>query len=97
MPDVPKHMIYALYDEALSFRNTNTHSVKTYDEFKKFIKDGGFVKCGWDGNNNTENKIKQETNATIRCIPINKKQSPLLKCIYTNNDAKHEVIFAKAY
>jgi len=87
----------SLYDEALSFRNNNTHSVKTYDEFKKIIKVGGFVKCGWDGENDTENKIKHETNATIRCIPINSKQSPTLKCIYTNNDAKYEVIFAKAY
>ena len=60
------------------------------------IQKGGFVKCGWDGDADTEKKIKNETNATIRCIPLNQDISKL-KCIYTNKDAKYEVVFAKAY
>ena len=87
----------SLYKEALKFKNDNTFKVDNYNEFKKVISSGGFVQCGWDGNSKTEYKIKEETNATIRCIPLNQNTSNDLKCIYTNNNAKHEVVFAKAY
>ena len=84
-----------LYNEALNFKNQNTFQTNDYNEFKKIITEGGFVECGWDGNEETETKIKSETNATIRCIPFNQEKK--LKCIYTQNPAKYTVVFAKAY
>ncbi len=84
-----------LYNEALNFKNKNTFQTDDYNEFKKIISDGGFVECGWDGNEETETKIKSETNATIRCIPFDQEKK--LKCIYTQNSAKYTVVFAKAY
>ena len=66
-------------------------------EFKKIIENnGGFVRCGWDGDIKTEEAIKNETKATIRVIPFDEKPKNLV-CIYTGKPAKHEVIFAKAY
>jgi prolyl-tRNA synthetase len=85
-----------LFNQAKEFRNENTHNVKTYDEFKNIINDGGFVRCGWDGDSETELKIKEETKATIRCIPFNEDPKGL-KCVYSGKKAKHEVIYAKAY
>ena len=82
---------------ATSFLNTNINFVKSYDEFKSVINKGGFVKCGWDGNVTTEEVIKKDTNATIRCIPFDQKKLKNQKCIYTNKPAKYEVVFAKAY
>ena len=84
-----------LYNEALNFKNKNTFQTDDYNKFKKIISEGGFVECGWDGNEETETKIKSETNATIRCIPFNQEKK--LKCIYTQNPAKYTVVFAKAY
>ena len=85
-----------LFNQAKEFRNENTHEVKTYDEFKNIINNGGFVRCGWDGDSETELKIKEETKATIRCIPFNEDPKGL-KCVYSGKKAKHEVIYAKAY
>ena len=85
-----------LFNQAKEFRNKNTHDVKTYDEFKNIINNGGFVRCGWDGDSETELKIKEETKATIRCIPFNEDPKGL-KCVYSGKKAKHEVIYAKAY
>tara|TARA_B100000575_G_scaffold171625_1_gene137451 strand:- start:1616 stop:1897 length:282 start_codon:yes stop_codon:yes gene_type:complete len=85
-----------LYDQAKKFRDKNTHNVNSYSEFKKIIKNGGFARCGWDGNEDTELKIKEETKATIRCIPFNENPKNLT-CVLSGKEAKHEVIFAKAY
>ena len=85
-----------LYNQAKVFRDNNTHSVNTYSEFKYIIKNGGFVRCGWDGKQETELKIKEDTKATIRCIPFNENPKDL-KCIFSGNEAMHEVIFAKSY
>ena len=85
-----------LFSQALQFRERNTHVINKYDELKTIIKQGGFVRCGWDGKASTEAKIKEETKATIRCIPLDEKPKDL-KCIYSTSPAKHEVIFAKAY
>ncbi|MEL0269425.1 MAG: proline--tRNA ligase [bacterium] len=85
-----------LYDQAKDFRDNNTHSVNTYSEFKDIIKNGGFVRCGWDGKQETELKIKEDTKATIRCIPFNENPKDLT-CIFSGNKAMHEVIFAKSY
>ena len=85
-----------LITRARDFRDRNTHIVKGYDEFKSIISKGGFVRCGWDGNSETEAKIKQDTKATIRCIPFDEDPEELT-CVLTGQQAKHEVIFAKAY
>ena len=85
-----------LYNQAKDFRDNNTHSVNTYGEFKNIIKNGGFVRCGWDGKQDTELKIKEDTKATIRCIPFNENPKDLT-CIFSGNEAMHEVIFAKSY
>ena len=85
-----------LITQARDFRDKNTHIVKGYDDFKSIINKGGFVRCGWDGNSETEAKIKQDTKATIRCIPFDEDPKELT-CVLTGQKAKHEVIFAKAY
>ena len=85
----------SLYNEALAFKKQNTFKSNDYEEFKKIIEKGGFVECGWDGTEDTESKIKKDTNATIRCIPFEQKNN--LNCIYTQKPAKYSVIFAKAY
>ena len=85
-----------LITQARDFRDKNTHIVKGYDDFKSIINKGGFVRCGWDGNSETEAKIKQDTKATIRCIPFDEDPEELT-CVLTGQQAKHEVIFAKAY
>ena len=86
-----------LFEQALKFREDSTFEVESYDDFKKIIKEtGGFVRCGWDGNKETEQAIKDETKATIRVIPFDENPKDML-CIYSGKPAKHEVIFAKAY
>ena len=85
-----------LFEQALEFRDQNTHSVNDYDSFKKIIKKGGFVRCGWDGEQATEAKVKEQTAATIRCIPFDENPNGL-SCVFTGKPAKHEVIFAKSY
>ena len=83
--------------QSSKFLNSNIHSANSFDEFKTIINSGGFVRCGWDGNEATEKEIKKETNATIRCIPFDQKKSHNLSCIYSKDEAKFQVIFAKAY
>ena len=85
-----------LITQARDFRDKNTHMVKDFDDFKNIISNGGFVRCGWDGSSETEAKIKQDTKATIRCIPFDEDPEGLT-CVLTGQKAKHEVIFAKAY
>jgi prolyl-tRNA synthetase len=86
-----------LFERALAFRASHTTEVNSYDELKTVLETtGGFVLAHWDGTVETELKIKEETKATIRCIPIdgNKEEG---KCIVTGNPSKQRVIFAKAY
>ena len=86
-----------LYDRALSFRENSTIRVDSYDEFKKVLDDkGGFILAHWDGTAETEAKIKEETKATIRVIPLNNPQEEG-KCIYTGKPSHQRVIFARAY
>lgn len=86
-----------LYRKALTFREEKTHKADSYEEFKQLLEEkGGFIFAHWDGTSETELKIKEETKATIRCIPINNKQEEG-KCIYTGNPSTQRVIFAKAY
>ncbi|MDA9986516.1 proline--tRNA ligase [Crocinitomicaceae bacterium] len=86
----------SLLVKAKSFRAENTAEANDYESFKKLINKGGFVSAHWDGTSETENKIKEETQATIRCIPLN--QAPEEgSCIYTGSQSSGRVLFAKAY
>ncbi len=87
-----------LFQKALKHRDENTHSVDTWDEFKEIIKnDGGFVMAHWDGTNETEDRIKTETKATIRSIPLDYEDSEEGICVYSGKPSKGRVVFAKAY
>ncbi len=87
----------SIYDKALTFRKNNTVEVNSYDEFKQVIDGpGGFVSAHWDGTAETEKRIKEETKATIRCIPLNNKEEEGM-CILTGKPSKQRVLFAKAY
>jgi prolyl-tRNA synthetase len=86
-----------LYKKALKFRNENTFKVDTYEDFKRILEEkGGFISAHWDGTAETENKIKEETKATIRYIPMDQAEE-IGKCIYSGKPSKGRVIFAKAY
>jgi len=86
-----------LYDRALAFRENNTFRVDTWDEFKKVLDEkGGFLSAHWDGTPETEEKIKEETKATIRVIPLNNPKETG-KCIYTGRPSTQRVLFARAY
>ena len=85
-----------IYQKALDFRLANTREVNTWEEFKEEIKKPGFLLCHWDGTPETEEKIKAETKATIRCIPFEGDNTPG-KCIYTGKPSAQRVIFAIAY
>ena len=85
-----------IYQKALNFRLENTREVNTWEEFKEEIKKGGFLMCHWDGTPETEEKIKAETKATIRCIPLEGDKTPG-QCIYTGKPSSQRVVFAIAY
>ena len=85
-----------LFQKALSFREDNTFIVDTWDEFKERIEKGGFILAHWDGTAETEQKIKDETKATIRTIPIENLHEEG-KCVYTGKPSKQRVVFARAY
>ena len=85
-----------IYQKALNFRLENTREVNTWEEFKEEIKKPGFLLCHWDGTPETEEKIKAETKATIRCIPLEGDKTPGT-CIYTGKPSSQRVIFAIAY
>ncbi|HMS10231.1 MAG TPA: His/Gly/Thr/Pro-type tRNA ligase C-terminal domain-containing protein, partial [Pyrinomonadaceae bacterium] len=86
----------AIYDRALQFRNANIFPVDSWDEFKEQIEKGGFISAHWDGTEETEAKIKEETKATIRCIPLNSVEEAG-KCVYSGAESAKRVIFARAY
>lgn len=85
-----------LFDTAKKRREEMTSEVESYDEFKKVLNEkGGFIYAHWDGTNETEELIKQETKATIRCIPFDKSGEGV--CMVTGKPSKQKVLFAKAY
>ena len=90
------HIQDNLFRKALTFRDDNTHRVDSYEEFKKKLDEGGFILAHWDGTAETEQKIKEETKATIRCIPLDSKKE-IGKCIKTGNPSERRVVFARAY
>ena len=86
-----------LFNKALSFRNDHITEVNSFEEFKEVIENnGGFVSAHWDGTIETENKIKELTKATIRCIP-NKAKEEVGTCVLTGEKSSRKVLFAKAY
>jgi prolyl-tRNA synthetase len=85
-----------LYQKAIDYSEEMTNKADNWDEFNKLIEKGGFVLAHWDGTPETEEEIKQQTKATIRCIPINNKQEEG-KCILTGKPSSQRVVFAKAY
>ena len=86
-----------LFKKALKFREDHITQVESFDEFQKVLNEkGGFISAHWDGTNETENKIKEKTKATIRCIPNNSSSSKG-KCVYSGKESNQRVLFAKAY
>lgn len=85
-----------IFTKALNMRQSRTKSVDTWDDFKQEIEKGNFVLAHWDGTTETELKIKEETKATIRCIPLD-IQPEEGKCIFTGKPSAHRVLFAKNY
>ncbi|RLD46384.1 MAG: proline--tRNA ligase [Bacteroidetes bacterium] len=87
-----------LFTKALDFRTEHTTEVNSWDEFKKVLENkGGFILAHWDGTNETEDKIKEETKATIRSIPLDYEDSEEGVCVYSGKPSKGRVVFAKAY
>ena len=85
-----------LFQKAIDFRKQNTSIVDDFKEFKKAIKKGGFVSAHWDGTEETEDRIKEYTKATIRCIPNYAKEESGV-CVLTGKPSNKRVLFAKAY
>lgn len=87
-----------IYDKALSFRDANIRKCDSWEEFKVEIQKGGFLLCHWDGTPETEQAIKDETKATIRCIPVDscvcEEEGT---CIYTGKPSHRRVVFAISY
>ncbi|WP_299113168.1 proline--tRNA ligase [uncultured Winogradskyella sp.] len=95
--DLLEEIQESLYSKALTFRNAHITEVNDFDEFKKVLETKtGFISAHWDGTSETEQKIKELTKATIRCIPLNNKKEEG-KCVFTGNPSGQRVLFAKAY
>lgn len=86
-----------IYNKALAFRNENIREANSWDEFVKLLDEkGGFISAHWDGTPETEEKIKEQTKATIRCIPLDNKQEGGA-CILSGKPSTQRVLFARAY
>jgi len=86
-----------MYDKALAYRDAHITTADSWDEFQQVLDTkGGFVSAHWDGTPETEEKIKELTKATIRCIPLNNTLEEG-KCILTGNPSSQRVLFARAY
>ena len=87
----------SLFEKALDYRNSHITKVETFDEFKEVLETkGGFISAHWDGTSETEDKIKELTKATIRCIPLD-AEGENGECVYSQKPSKRRVLFAKAY
>lgn len=97
IPDLLSKIQQEIYKKAKTYQQEHITLVDSYDEFKKVLEEkGGFIAAHWDGSAETEQKIKEETKATIRCIPFDSKTEEG-KCIYSGNSSTKRVLFAKAY
>ena len=85
-----------IFEKARNFRDAHVYECDDYEEFKKKVKDGGFFLCHWDGTAETEARIKEETQATIRCVPFGYEQTPGVDMV-SGKPAKCRVIIARAY
>src|SRR5678816_3563414 len=85
-----------LFERALAFREKNTHEVDDYARFNSMLDEGGFLWCHWCGSDACEERVKNETKATIRCIPTNRKKESG-KCVVCGSTSEGRVIFARAY
>ena len=85
-----------IFTKAFDFRKENTTKVDTYKEFKTTVKKGGFVLAHWDGTAETEDRIKNDTKATIRCLPLEYEEEEGV-CVYSGNPSKRRVLFALSY
>ena len=85
-----------IYRKACDFRSQHIIEVDSYDEFKEKIEEGGFILAHWDGTPETEARIKEETKATIRCIPLDGDTTPGV-CMVTGKPSARRVLFARAY
>ena len=86
-----------LFKRALNYRTENTFNVSSYNEFKEILSQhGGFISAHWDGTKEVEAKIKKETKATLRCLPIEKNPEPG-KCMVTGRPSSQRALFAIAY
>ncbi|MEJ4088838.1 proline--tRNA ligase [Galbibacter orientalis] len=86
-----------IYKKAVDYRDSHITEVNSFDEFKELLETkGGFLSAHWDGTTATEDKIKELTKATIRCIPLNFKEENGV-CVYSGKPSKQRVLFAKAY
>ena len=97
IPQILEDIQQSLYDKANDFRLEHTTEVNSFEEFKDILKNkGGFISAHWDGSTESENKIKEITKATIRCIPLNIDKSEG-KCVFSGKKSDQRVLFAKAY
>ena len=94
--DLLDEMQQNIFQKALKFRDDHIYTCDNYDEFKARIKDGGFFLCPWDGSEETEAKIKEDTQATIRCVPFNVDQTPGIDMV-SGKPSKYRVIIARSY
>ena len=85
-----------IFEKARAYRDAHVYECDNYEEFKERIKDGGFFLCHWDGTAETEAQIKEETQATIRCVPFAYEQTPGVDMV-SGKPAKHRVIIARSY
>lgn len=85
-----------IFQKALDYRTAMTREVDSYDDFKVEIEKGGFLLCHWDGTPETEEKIKEDTKATIRCIPLEGDKTPGV-CMVSGKPSAQRVVFARAY
>ncbi len=85
-----------IYQKALRHRESMTRTVDSYEEFKVEIEKGGFILAHWDGTTETEEKVKAETKATIRCVPLDGDDTPGF-CMVTGKPSARRVIFARNY
>ena len=86
-----------LFEKARAYRDAHIFECDNYDEFKERVKDGGFFLCPWDGTTETEARIKEETQATIRCVPIGVDQSNPGVDMVSGKPAKYKVLIARSY
>ena len=85
-----------IFEKAKAFRDSHIYACENYEEFKERIKDGGFYLCPWDGTAETEAKIKEETQATIRCVPFGVEQTPGVDMV-TGKPSVARVLIARSY